>query len=145
MKLNNFTNGLATVGRWLATSLFCLVAIAFVWQGAFSNTSAMAAPQTLIAADVGDQIKGAADDVRGRSKDLIRDTKDKVEKTANKNAAKVDDADDEGTIVERKAKRDKNRIENRAEEDAARTEKAVDKSMNAVKGAVENIKDAFSK
>lgn len=146
MKRNYFTNGLSTVGRWLATTLLCVCAIAFVWQGAFfSNNSAMAAPATLIAADVGDQVKGAADEVRARSKDLIRDTQNKVEKTANKNAAKVDEADDEGSVVERKAKRDKDRIEKRAEEDANRTEKAVDNSMNAVKGVVDNIKDAFSK
>lgn len=130
----------------MANTLLCLVAIAFVWQGAFfSETNAIAAPATLIAADVGDQIKGAADEVRARSKDLIRDTQDKVEKTANKNAAKVDQADDEGSVVERKALRDRDRIEKRASEDADRTEKAVDNSMNAVKGMVENIKDAFSK
>ena len=146
MKPNYFTNRLSTVGSWLATTLFCLCAITFVWQGAFfSNNSVMAAPATLIAADVGDQVKGAADEVRARSKELIRDTQNKVEKTANKNAAKVDEADDEGSFVERKAKRDKARIEKRAEEDANRTEKAVDNSMNAVKGAVENIEDAFSK
>lgn len=145
MKPNYFTKRLSTVGRWIATTIFCLAAIAFVWQGAFLNSSAIAAPATLIAADVGDQIKGAADDVRAGSKDLIRNTKNKVEESANKNAAKVDAADDEGSGVERKAKRDRDRIEQRAEEDANRTEKAVDKSMNAVKGAVENIKDAFSK
>ena len=146
MKLNYFTNRFSTVGRRIVTTLLCLSAIAFVWQGAFfSNTAALANPATLIAADVGDQVKGAADEVRGRSKDLIQDTKNKVEKTANKNAAKVDEADDEGTGVERKAKRDKDRIEQRAEEDANRTEKAVDNSMNAVKGVVDNIKDAFSK
>ena len=130
----------------MANTLLCLVAIAFVWQGAFfSETNAIAAPATLIAADVGDQIQGAADEVRARSKDLIRDTQDKVETTANKNAAKVDQADDEGSVVERKALRDRDRIEKRASEDADRTEKAVDNSMDAVKGMVENIKDAFSK
>ena len=128
----------------MANTLLCLVAIAFVWQGAFfSETNAIAAPATLIAADVGDQIKGAADEVRARSKDLIRDTQDKVEKTANKNAAKAEQADDDGSFVERKALRDKDRIEKRASEDADRTEKAVDNSMDAVKGAVEKIKDAF--
>ena len=145
MKLNSCLQRISVVGRWIASSLLCLAAIALVWQGAFfSNTNAMAAPATLIAANVGDQIQGAADEVRVRSKDLIRDTQDKVEKTANKNAAKVDQADDEGSFVERKAQRDKDRIEKRASEDADRTEKAVDNSMNAVKGAVEKIKDAFS-
>jgi len=145
MKLNYWMKRISAVGRWMANTLLCLAAIAFVWQGAFfSDTNAMAAPATLIAANVGDQIQGAADEVRVRSKDLIRDTQDKVEKTANKNAAKVDQANDEGSFVERKAQRDKVRIEKRAEEDADRTEKAVDNSMNAVKGAVEKIKDAFS-
>lgn len=106
MKLFSFTKRLSTVGRFLATTLFCLSAIAFVWQGAFfSNTAAMANPATslIAAADAGDAIKGAADDVAKGSKNLIRDTKDKVEKTANKNASKVDQADDEGTVVEGKA------------------------------------------
>lgn len=129
----------------MANTLLCLAAIAFVWQGTFFlDNNAMAAPAALIAANVGDKIQGAADEVRVRSKDLIRDTQNKVEKTANKNAAKVDQADDEGSFIERKAQRDQARIEKRASEDAARTEKAVDNSMNAVKGAVENIKDAFS-
>lgn len=132
------------VGRLVANTLLCLAAIAFVWHGAFfSDTNAIAAPATLIAENVGDKIQGAADEVRARSKDLIRDTQSKVEKTADKNAAKVDQADDEGTFVERKAKRDQARIEKRAGEDADRTEKAVDNSMDAVKDAVEKIKDAF--
>ena len=143
MKLNYCVKRIL-VRRWTANALLCLVAIALVSQGAFfSQPTAMAAPAPVIAADVGDQIKGAADEVRARSKDLIRDTQDKVEKTANKNAAKVDQADDEGSVVERKALRDRDRIEKRASEDADRTEKAVDNSMDAVKGAVEKIKDAF--
>lgn len=143
MKLHYFMKPLATVGRLVATTLFCVATIAVVWQGAFSTPAALAAPSTLIAANVGNQVEKAADDVRAGSKNLIRDTKAKVEKTANKNAAKVDQADDKGTAVERKAKRDRNRIEQRAEDHAARTEKAVDKSMNAVQEAVENIKDAL--
>ncbi|KAM3096017.1 hypothetical protein ACKFKG_12190 [Phormidesmis sp. 146-35] len=147
MKLNYFGNQVLTAGRWLATSLFCVATVAFVWLGGFSlSVPAIASPTTsLIAADLGDQIKGAADDVRAGSKDLIRDTEGKVKKTANKNAAKVDRADEDGGAAETKAKRDKSRIEKRASEDAERTETAVDKSMNAVKGAVDNIKDAFGK
>jgi len=147
MKQNYLMQRLSTVGRWMATTLFCLSAIAFVWQGAFfSNTIAMANPAAnlMAAADVGDQVQGAADEVAGRSKNFIRDTADKVEKTANKNAAKVDRADDNGSFVERKAKRDRDRIEQRAEEDAARTQKAVDKTKNVVERTVDNIKDAFS-
>lgn len=147
MKLNYSIKTFSTVGRFLATTVFCLSAIAFIWQGAFfSLAAAVAAPSVnlIAAADVGDQVKGAADEVAKGSKNLIRDTADKVEKTANKNASKVDQADDKGTFVEGKALRDKDRIEKRAEEDAARTEKAVDKSMNAVKRTVDNIKDAFN-
>lgn len=147
MKLNYLSKRVAIVGRWIATTLFCLSAIAFVWQGAFfSNTAAIAAPHPILiaAADAGDKTKDAADEVAKGSKNLIRDTKDKVKEAANKNASKVDSADDEGTFVERKAKRDRNRIEQRAEEDAARTEKAVDNSTNAVRRAVDNIKDAFN-
>lgn len=147
MKQNDLTKRLSTAGRWMAATLLCVSAIAFVWQGTFfSSTAAIAAPAvTLIAsADAGDRVKDAADDVAKGSKEFIRDTKNKVERTANKNAAKVDAADDEGSVVEGKAKRDRNRIEQRAEEDAARTEKAVDNNMNAVKRAVDSIKDAFS-
>lgn len=131
----------------MATTLFCLSAIAFVWQGAFfSNTVAFANPAVnlIAAADAGDQVKGAADEVAKGSKNFIRDTADKVEKTANKNAAKVDRADDDGSFVERKAKRDRDRIEQRAEQDAARTQKAVDNTKNVVERTVDNIKDAFS-
>jgi hypothetical protein len=125
MKLNNCAEKLLAARDWLTKTLFSLVAIALLWQGAFLfNTSAMAAPATLIATTGADQIQGAADELRDRSKDLIRDTKTNVEKTANKNAAKVDQADDEGSFVERKAQRDKVRIQQRAEEDASRTEKA---------------------
>lgn len=130
----------------MAKAAMGLIAIALVWQTAFGlNPAAMAAPTGLLATTPADQAKNAADDVRSHSKDFIRDTKNKVQKTANRNAAKVDQADDEGSFVERKAMRDKARVEKRAEEDAARTEKAVDDSMNAVQGVVENIKEAFSK
>jgi hypothetical protein len=147
MKLNYFVKPFLTLGRWMATTLFCAAAVALVWQGGFSpNVSAMASPTSyLVAADLGNQVKGAADDVRAGSKDLIRDTEGKVKRTANKNAAKVDRADDDGGAAETKAKRDRARIQKRASEDASRTETAVDKSMNAVKDAVDNIKDAFGK
>jgi len=147
MELNCFAKRISIVGRWLTTTLFCVLLSAFILQGAFfSNTSAMAAPvANLIAtADAGDQVKGTADEVAGSSKNLIRNTEAKVKEAANSNAAKVDQADDSGSFVEGKAKRDKARIEKRAGEDADRTEKAVDKSMNAVKGLVDNIKDAFT-
>ena len=148
MKLNFFTKRLSTVGRFLATTLFCVSAIAFVWQGAFfSNTVAIAAPAVnLIAeADLGDQVKDKTREDAGRAKNFIRDTADQVERTAKKNAARVEEAtDDNGSFVERKAHRDAARIEQRAEEDAARTQKAVDNTKNVVERTVDKIKDAFS-
>ena len=125
--------------------LFALVASVLVWQGSFFvNTSAMAASSPLFA-NVGNKIENAADNVREGSKELIHDSKKNVKETANRNASKVDQADDKGTAVEQKAQRDRSRIEQRADEHAARTEKAVDDSMDGVKGLVENIKDAFGK
>lgn len=148
MKLNYFTKRLSTVGRWIATTVFCVCAIAFVWQGAFfSNNVAMANPAVnLIAStDVSDKIQDKASEDAGRAKNFIRDTADKVEQTANKNANKVERAtDDNGSFVERKANRDAARIEKRAEEDAARTQKAVDNTKNIIESAVDNIKDAFN-
>ena len=148
MKLNYFTKRRSTIGRWVATTLFCVSAIAFVWQGAFfSNTAAMADPATnlIASSDVGDQVQEKTREDAGRAKNFIEDTKDKVKRTANKNASRVDQATDDGSFVERKAKRDRNRIEKRADEDAARTQKAVDNTKNAVERTVDNIKDAFSK
>jgi hypothetical protein len=146
MKLNNFTKRLSLVGRWTARALLCFSAIVFILQGAFFLPStAVAAPGSHLfaAADVGDRVQGAADEIAGRSKDLIRDTTDKVEKTANKNAAKVDRADDRGGFFASKANRDRDRIEQKAERDAARTQAAVDKSKRAVDRTAENLKDAL--
>ncbi|MEH2248210.1 hypothetical protein [Nostoc sp.] len=149
MRLNYLTKQLSTVKRWMATTLFCMLAIAFVWQGAFfSNTSAMAAPTaTLIAsADAGDQVKDKTSKDAGRAKNFIQDTTDKVKEAARSNASKVDQAtDDNGSFVERKAKRDAATIQRRADEDSARTQKAVDDTKNVVERTVENIKDAFGK
>jgi hypothetical protein len=148
MKLNSFMKRLSTVGRWIATTLFCVSVIAFVWQGAFfSNTAAMADPAVnlIASSDLGDQVQEKTSKDAGRAKNFIRDTADKVEQTAKTNAKRVEQAtDDNGSFVERKAKRDAARIEKRAEEDAARTQKAVDNTKNAVESAVDNIKDAFS-
>ena len=147
MKLNYFTKRISIVGRWIATTLFCLSAIAFVWQGTFfSNTDAMAAPAAnlIASADAGAQVKGKASEDAGRAKNFIEDTKNKVKQTANKNADRVEQAtDDDGSLFERKAKRDRDRIEKRADEDAARTKKAVDNTKNAVKRTVDSIKDVF--
>jgi len=145
MKLNNVKKQLSTVGRWMATTLFCLSAIAFVWQSAFfANNSAMASPTLVAARDAGDTVKEKAEDVAKGSKNFIRDTKEKVQDAASSNAKKVEKSTDSDSAVEGKAKSDRDTIYKRSEEDAARTEKAVDKSMNAVERAVDSIKDAFN-
>ena len=147
MQLNYFTKRLSTVGRWVATTLFCVSAIAFVWQGAFFSTpAAMAAPTAnlIAAAGTSDQVKGEVTEKLGESKNFIEDVKDKVKETANKNADRVEDATDGRSYVERKANRDAARIEKRADEDAARTQEAVDNTKNVVEKAVDSIKDAFS-
>ena len=146
MKLNSLTKRLSTVGRWMAATVLCVSAMAFVWQGAFfSNTAAMASPAVNIAAaDAGDAVKEKASKDAGRTKNFIRDTEEKVKETAKTNAAKVDRASDDGSFVERKAKKDSATIEKRASEDSARTQEAVDNTKNAVERAVDSIKDVFS-
>ena len=148
MKLNYLQRRFSTLGRFLATTVFFLSAIAFVWHFAlFSNTVAMAnpAPTSIAAADVGDRVQGKASEDAWRAKNFIRDAADQVERTANKNASRVERATDgDGSFIERKAKRDTARIERRAEEDAARTQKAVDNTKNVVERTVDSIKDAFS-
>ncbi|NMF66465.1 hypothetical protein DP113_22640 [Brasilonema octagenarum UFV-E1] len=144
MKLNNVIKRLSTVGRFLATTVFCVSAIAFVWQGAFfSNTAAMANPATNLIATA-DQVKDKTSEDAGRAKGFIEDTKDKVKETANKNAERVDQATDNGSILERKAKTDAKTIEKRADEDAARTKEAVDNTKNVIERTVDSIKDAFN-
>ena len=148
MKLNYFAKRLSaigsTAGRWMAMTLLCLLAVSFVWQGAFfSNTAAIAAPN-LIAADMGKQAQQKASEDAGQTKSFIRDTADKLKRTANKNADRVDRATDNGSYVERKAKRDAARIEQRADRDSARTQKAVDNTKNAVERTIDNIKDTFN-
>ncbi|MBO3462033.1 hypothetical protein G7B40_026610 [Aetokthonos hydrillicola Thurmond2011] len=148
MKLNYFTKRLSTVGRFLATTLLCVIAIAFAWNGTFfSNTAAMADPAVnlIASSDLGDQVQNKVSKDAGRAKGFIEDTKQKVKEAARTNAARVDEADDSGSYIERKAKRDAGRIERRANEDAARTKTAVDKTKNVVEQAVDNIKDAFNK
>lgn len=145
MKLNSLTKRLSTVGRWMAATVLCVSAMAFVWQGAFfSNTAAMASPAVNIAAaDAGDAVQEKASKDAGRAKNFIRDTEEKVKETAKTNAAKVDRASEDGSVVERKAKKDAATIEKRASEDSARTQEAVDNTKNAVERAVDSIKGAF--
>ncbi|MEH2420423.1 MAG: hypothetical protein V7K48_05585 [Nostoc sp.] len=148
MRLNYLTKQLSTVKRWMATTLVCMLAITFVWQGAFfSNTSAMAAPTaTFIAsADAGDKVQEKTSRDAGRAKNFIDDTADKVKEAARSNASKVDQTTDNGSFAERKAKKDAATIQRRADEDSARTKEAVDNTKNVVERTVENIKDAFGK
>jgi len=146
MTLNSLKKTVATLGRWVAMTLFCISVMAGAWQFSLTNNAAIAGPagDVISSGDLGDAVKDKAGDIERGSKKLIRDTKNKVERTADRNASKVDQADDEGSAVEGKAKRDRERIYNRAEDHAARTERAVDKSKNAVEGLVDNIKDALN-
>lgn len=108
MKLNYFTKGLSIVGRWIATTLFCVSAIAFIWHGAFIvNTSAMANPATnLIASVDADDAKSKAREDARNTKGFVQETRDKLKEAANSNANKVDDATDNGSFIGRKAQRD---------------------------------------
>jgi len=146
MKLNYVVRQIQSVGRWTASLLLGMAAISFVWQSAiFPTLSAMAAPTpTLLATEMGKQVQQKVSKDAGRAKNFIEDTKDKVENMADKNARRVDEADNSGSFVERKAQRDAGRIYKRAEEDAARTERAVDNTKNVFQDAVENIKDALN-
>ncbi|NJP08335.1 MAG: hypothetical protein HC866_01745 [Leptolyngbyaceae cyanobacterium RU_5_1] len=147
MKPNCLMHRLVIAGRWIATTLFCLTAIAFIWQGAvFSNTAAMAAPvaNLIASANVGDRVQGKAREDAGRTKSFIQDTADRVEQTAKRNANQVDRATDNGSPIGRKAQRDAARIEQRAEQDAARTQKAVDNTKNAIERTADSIKNVFS-
>lgn len=146
MKLHNFTKRLATAGRWIAATLFCLSAIAFVWQGAFlpiAPAIASGFTNPILATDAGDRVKSKVSEDTANTKGFIRDTADKVKETAKTNAAKVDRSTDDGSVAERKAKKDAATIQKRADEDASRTQKAVDNTKNAVEKAVDSIKNAF--
>lgn len=147
MKLNYFTKRLLTVGRWMATALFCVSAIAFFWIGAFfSNSPVMAEPfpHAIASADLGSQAQGKASEDAGRTKSFVRDAAEQVKKTANDNASRVEQATgSDGNFIERKAQKDAARIEKRANEDATRTQEAIDKTKNIFESAVDSIKDAF--
>ena len=148
MKLNYLTKQISGLGRWLTMAFLSLTAVVFFWQGAsLVNSAAMASPTTnfIVAADLGDKVQDKANEDAGRAKGFIRDTANKVERTANKNAGKVDDATDNGSFIKNKAQRDAGRIHERAEQDASRTQNAVDKTKNAIEDAVDNVKDAFGK
>lgn len=146
MKLNYFAKPLSIVGRLFATTLFCVSAIAFIWQAPFfANAEAIAAPTVTFIASA-DAAKAKVSEDTGRTKNFIRDTEEKVKETANKNAERVEDATDgDGNLFERRAKDDAALIQKRASEDSARTQKAVDNTKNVLEKTVDSIKDAFSK
>lgn len=145
MKLNSFTKQFSVAGRWIAAALLFVCATAFAWQGAFlADTTATAAPQgTLIAADLGNEVKSGTEDAKRSNKNFVRDVKNKVQDAAQSNADKVQDTLGDDNAIGRKAGKDAKRIVNRAEEDASRTQKAIDKNLGAVKGVVDKVKDAL--
>lgn len=145
MKLNSFTKRISIAGRWIAAAMLFVCAAAFAWQGAFlADSTALAAPQgTLIAADMGNEVKGGTDDAKRANKNFVKDTKNTVQDAAQSNSEKVKDVFGEDSAIGEKASRDAKRIVNRANEDASRTQKAIDKNLGAVKGAVDKVKDAF--
>jgi Skp family chaperone for outer membrane proteins len=145
MNLSYFSKHFSVVKRLAAAAMLCLSVTALTWQGGFvSNATAIANPSTnLIAADLGNKVKDKVSEDTNRAKNFVQDTADKVERTAKRNASKVDDATDSGSILERKAKNDKNRILDKAEKDSARTQDAIDDTKNVVERTVDSIKDAF--
>lgn len=145
MKLNYFTKPVAALGRALATGLMVMIAIAFVWQGAFfAKTTAMAAPVN--GALVATMNNDGLDEAKSDNKGFVRDAAKKVKETASKNASKVREANDNsGNAVQRKAEKDAAWVQKRADQDADRTQRAIDKNLNAVERTVDNIKDAFGK
>lgn len=147
MKLNSVTKTIAAIGRAVVTALFCVLVMVGAWQSSLlSNSAALAGPagDVITSSDIKGGVQTATNNVEKGSKDLIETTKQKVKGMANKNASRVDDAAESGSFVERKAKRDRDRIEQRADEDAARTSRAVDASKNAVERVVDGVKDAFN-
>lgn len=141
VSMKSVTKLFATLGRWTIAVLFCVSAIAFVWQSTFlSSTVAIAAPNTPVIAAVTD----TGSEIQRENKSFVRDAAEKVKETANKNANRVERATDNDSLIERKAQRDANRIEKRANEDASRTQKAIDDNVNAVERTIDNIKDAFT-
>jgi len=76
---------------WMANTCFVWQRLLCMAGCVFLETNAMAAPATLIAANVGDRVQGAVKFVYAQGSDP--DTQDKVE-NCRQNAAKVDQADD---------------------------------------------------
>jgi cytoskeletal protein RodZ len=122
MNLNQQAKRLSNIKRWVAMAIFGLFVTLGTWQTIFFANG---------------------NDTR-RAKDFVQDTKERVQKTAKGNANKVDQAtDNETDFIGSKAKKDQGRIEAKAEKDSARTQKAINKTENAVKRTVDNIKDSL--
>jgi hypothetical protein len=148
MKLNNFAKQISALSRGFSIGLLGILATVFFWQNAFFfNSVAIAAPFTrfIVAADMGDRVQDKTSNDAGRAKGFIRETADKVERTAKKNAERVDNATDGDSVLGERAREDAGRIRQNAERDSARTQKAVDKTKNAIEKTVENVKDALGK
>jgi hypothetical protein len=148
MKLKNFTNQISAMSRVFSIGLLSVLATVFFWQGAFFLNNAAIAdplPSFVVAADLGDRVQDKVSKDTGRAKGFIRDTADKVERTAKKNADRLDNATDGDSMLGDRAKQDARQIKRNAERDASRTEKAVDKTKNAIEQTVESVKDALGK
>ena len=126
-----------SVKRWLVTGLLSLLAITFVWQGAFI------AGNTAIA-DTADKIENKVDRDLGRTKDFVDEVKQNVKQSADKSESKVDRNTDGNSLIENKADRDAARIDRRANEDAARTKGAIDKTGNVIEDAIDSVKGVFN-
>jgi hypothetical protein len=147
MNLNQQAKRLSNIKRWVAMAIFGLFVTLGTWQTIFfANATALASSSTnlVAAADLGDKVKEKVGNDTRRAKDFVQDTKERVQKTAKGNANKVDQAtDNETDFIGSKAKKDQGRIEAKAEKDSARTQKAINKTENAVKRTVDNIKDSL--
>ena len=146
MKSSFFTHGYQLAKRLIASALVCLAMATFLWQGnLFADNSAIALPQqSVLATSNLNKAENKAQKDAEATKGFVRDTANKVEKTARKNADRVDEATDGSNVLARKAQRDAGRIEQRAEQDAARTQKAIDDTKNVFERAVDGVKDALN-
>lgn len=82
MKLNYFIKQLSTVGRSLVKTLFCLAAIALMWEGVFLATApAMAdTANSILVADLGARVQQKVSEDTGRTKSFIQKTAQQVKK-----------------------------------------------------------------
>ena len=128
----------SSIKRWVATGLLSLLAITFIWQGAFIVDNAAMA-------DTADKIENKVDRDLDRTKNFVDDVKQSVKNSADRSESRVDESTDgDNGLIENKADKDEQRIYDRANEDAARTKKAIDKTNNVIDDAIESVKDVFN-